>query len=258
MNAPLLSVRGLQARYGESLILKDIDLDIMPNEVAVILGSSGSGKTTLLKNILGLEWPASGSVKYRGENIMEMDEARYREVLIRFGVLFQSGALLNSISVFDNIAIPLEQHSRLCPKVIERIIQAKLSLVHLDGAIYQLPSELSGGMRKRAALARAIALDPEILFCDEPTSGSRNPFLRRTHLRPRPADGQGFGRTVARPETQTQHDHRDRYPRNRFHQAFGRPHLLYRQGFSHLQRHPQGGSQRRNRPHRQVLRSGAF
>ena len=171
MNAPLLSVRGLQARYGESLILKDIDLDIMPNEVAVILGSSGSGKTTLLKNILGLEWPASGSVKYRGENIMEMDEERYREVLIRFGVLFQSGALLNSISVFDNIAIPLEQHSRLCPKVIERIIQAKLSLVHLDGAIYQLPSELSGGMRKRAALARAIALDPEILFCDEPTSG---------------------------------------------------------------------------------------
>jgi len=171
MNAPLLSVRGLQARYGESLILKDIDLDIMPNEVAVILGSSGSGKTTLLKNILGLEQPASGSVKYRGENIMEMDEARYREVLIRFGVLFQSGALLNSISVFDNIAIPLEQHSRLCPKVIERIIQTKLSLVHLDGAIYQLPSELSGGMRKRAALARAIALDPEILFCDEPTSG---------------------------------------------------------------------------------------
>lgn len=171
MNAPLLSVRGLQARYGESLILKDIDLDIMPNEVAVILGSSGSGKTTLLKNILGLEWPASGSVKYRGENIMEMDEARYREVLIRFGVLFQSGALLNSISVFDNIAIPLEQHSRLCPKVIERIIQAKLSLVRLDGAMYQLPSELSGGMRKRAALARAIALDPEILFCDEPTSG---------------------------------------------------------------------------------------
>jgi len=171
MNAPLLSVRGLQARYGESLILKDIDLDIMPNEVAVILGSSGSGKTTLLKNILGLEWPASGSVKYRGENIMEMDEERYREVLIRFGVLFQSGALLNSISVFDNIAIPLEQHSRLCPKVIERIIQAKLSLVRLDGAMYQLPSELSGGMRKRAALARAIALDPEILFCDEPTSG---------------------------------------------------------------------------------------
>ncbi|NLH94037.1 MAG: ATP-binding cassette domain-containing protein [Candidatus Cloacimonetes bacterium] len=171
MNAPLLSVRGLQARYGESLILKDIDLDIMPNEVAVILGSSGSGKTTLLKNILGLERPASGSVKYRGENIMEMDEARYREVLIRFGVLFQSGALLNSISVFDNIAIPLEQHSRLCPKVIERIIQAKLSLVRLDGAMYQLPSELSGGMRKRAALARAIALDPEILFCDEPTSG---------------------------------------------------------------------------------------
>lgn len=171
MNAPLLSVRGLQARYGESLILKDIDLDIMPNEVAVILGSSGSGKTTLLKNILGLEQPASGSVKYRGENIMEMDEARYREVLIRFGVLFQSGALLNSISVFDNIAIPLEQHSRLCPKVIERIIQAKLSLVRLDGAMYQLPSELSGGMRKRAALARAIALDPEILFCDEPTSG---------------------------------------------------------------------------------------
>ncbi|HOY83935.1 MAG: ATP-binding cassette domain-containing protein [Candidatus Cloacimonetes bacterium] len=168
---PLISVRGLRAAYGDSVILKDIDLDIKPNEVAVILGSSGSGKTTLLKNILRLEQPTAGSVKYRGEELTDMDEARYREILIRFGVLFQSGALLNSLSVFDNLAIPLEQHSRLSLRVIERVIRAKLNLVRLDGAMYQLPSELSGGMRKRAALARAIALDPEILFCDEPTSG---------------------------------------------------------------------------------------
>lgn len=168
---PLISVRGLRAAYGDSVILKDIDLDIKPNEVAVILGSSGSGKTTLLKNILRLEQPTAGSVKYRGEELTDMDEARYREILIRFGVLFQSSALLNSLSVFDNLAIPLEQHSRLSLRVIERVIRAKLNLVRLDGAMYQLSSELSGGMRKRAALARAIALDPEILFCDEPTSG---------------------------------------------------------------------------------------
>ncbi len=114
---PLISVRGLRAAYGDSVILKDIDLDIKPNEVAVILGSSGSGKTTLLKNILRLEQPTAGSVKYRGEELTDMDEARYREILIRFGVLFQSGALLNSLSVFDNLAIPLEQHTRLSLRV---------------------------------------------------------------------------------------------------------------------------------------------
>ncbi len=171
MIRPLISVRGLEARYEDAAILKNIDLDIMPHEVSVVLGSSGSGKTTLLKNILRLEEPWAGSVKIWGEELTEMDEPRYREVLKRVGVLFQSGALLNSLTVYDNIAIPLEQHTRLSPAMIERIIRVKLNLVRLDQAMYKLPSELSGGMKKRAALARSLALDPEILFCDEPTSG---------------------------------------------------------------------------------------
>lgn len=171
MKSPIISIRGLEARYDDTVILKDIDLDIWPNEVSVILGSSGSGKTTLLKNILGLEKPYSGSIKYWEEEFTNTDEKRYHEALKRFGVLFQSGALLNSLPVYDNIAIPLEQHTCLSDQMIERIIRVKLNLVHLTGAAHLLPSELSGGMRKRAALARAIALDPEILFCDEPTSG---------------------------------------------------------------------------------------
>ncbi len=171
MNGPIISVRGLTAGYAGSVVLKDIDLDIRPHEVSVILGSSGSGKTTLLKNILRLEQPYAGSVKYWNENLTDMDEKRFREFLIHVGVLFQGGALLNSLSVYDNIAIPLEQHTRLSRNMIDRIIRVKLNLVRLDEAMYHLPSELSGGMRKRAALARAIALDPEILFCDEPTSG---------------------------------------------------------------------------------------
>ncbi len=171
MSSPIISIRGLEARYGERVILQGIDLDIMPNEISVILGSSGSGKTTLLKNILQLEKPHSGSVKYREEELTQMDEHRLPKVIKRFGVLFQSSALLNSLPVYDNIAIPLEQHTRLGGGMINRIVRLKLSLVRLEEAMHMMPAELSGGMKKRAALARAIALDPEILFCDEPTSG---------------------------------------------------------------------------------------
>ncbi len=168
---PIISIRGLEARYGESTILKDLDLDIFPGLVTVILGSSGSGKTTLLKNILRLEEPYRGCVKFWNEDVVGMDDKHFEVILRRIGVLFQASALLNSISVFDNVAIPLEQHTKLSRRVIERIIRVKLSLVRLSDAIHHLPSELSGGMKKRAALARAMALDPEILFCDEPTAG---------------------------------------------------------------------------------------
>ncbi len=147
MIRPLISVRGLEARYEDAAILKNIDLDIMPHEVSVVLGSSGSGKTTLLKNILRLEEPYAGSVKIWGEELTKMDEPSYWEVLKRVGVLFQSGALLNSLTVYDNIAIPLEQHTQLSPAMIERIIRVKLNLVRLDQAMYKLPSELSGGMK---------------------------------------------------------------------------------------------------------------
>jgi phospholipid/cholesterol/gamma-HCH transport system ATP-binding protein len=168
---PIIQVRNLEARYGETTILKDIDIDIYPNQVTVILGGSGCGKTTLMRNILRLEEPFQGSVKYWGEEVLGMEEPEFNKILLKTGVLFQNGALLNSIPVYDNVSIPLEQHTKLDRSIRDRMIRVKLSLVHLDQAVHLLPSELSGGMKKRAALARAIVMDPDILFCDEPSAG---------------------------------------------------------------------------------------
>ncbi len=167
----VIEVRNMVAKYGERTILDDITVDIYKGEVTVILGTSGGGKTTLLKNIVRLNQPHSGSVKIFGNEVTKMDEFEFQKVLKRVGMLFQNGALLNSIDIFENLSIPLEQHTNLPPKIIERIIRKKLALVNLTHALYLLPSELSGGMKKRAALARAIALDPEILFFDEPSAG---------------------------------------------------------------------------------------
>jgi len=169
---PIIEVKNLVAKYGDTLILDDISVNICPNEITVILGGSGCGKTTFLKNILRLQEPVSGSVKFWGDEVTAMDEFQFNEkVLNRIGMLFQGGALLNSISVRENISIPLEQHTKLTDQLMDRIIKTKLHLVRLDNALELLPSELSGGMKKRAALARALVLDPDILFCDEPSSG---------------------------------------------------------------------------------------
>lgn len=167
----IIKTTNLVAKYGEKVVLDGITVDIYKGEITVILGSSGCGKTTLLKNILRLYQPYSGTVEIFGEDVTNMDEELFNNVLKRTGMLFQNGALLNSITIFDNVSIPLEQHTNLPPKIIERIIKTKLHLVNLDHAIYLTPSELSGGMKKRAALARALALEPEILFCDEPSAG---------------------------------------------------------------------------------------
>lgn len=167
----VIKVRNLEARYGEKTILENINIDIYKGEVTVILGSSGCGKTTLLRNILRLQDPHSGTVEILGQDVTKMDEQDFDLILRRIGMLFQNGALLNSISLYENISIPLELHTDLTPELIDRIIRVKLHLVNLDNASNLLPSELSGGMRKRAALARALALDPEILFCDEPSAG---------------------------------------------------------------------------------------
>lgn len=167
----IIKTTDLVAKYGEKVVLDGITVDIYKGEITVILGSSGCGKTTLLKNILRLYQPYSGTVEIFGEDVTNMDEELFNNVLKRTGMLFQNGALLNSITIFDNVSIPLEQHTNLPPKIIERIIKTKLHLVNLDHAIYLTPSELSGGMKKRAALARALALEPEILFCDEPSAG---------------------------------------------------------------------------------------
>lgn len=171
MKKPIISIKKLVAKYGEKTILNDLSVDIYPEEVTVILGGSGCGKTTLLKNILKLHTPHSGSVKMFEKEITKLDEDEFDKLLEKVGMLFQNGALLNSISVYDNVAIPLEQHTNLPKTIIDRIIKVKLALVNLSQAMYLSPSELSGGMKKRAALARAIALDPKILFCDEPSAG---------------------------------------------------------------------------------------
>lgn len=168
---PIIQVKNLTAQYDHEIILDDITVAIYPNEITVILGKSGCGKTTLLKNIIRLYQPISGSVEIFGQDITWMEENEFNKILRKIGVLFQNGALLNSLTVAENVAIPLEQHTDLPPTLIRRLVREKLHLVELHHAMNLFPSQLSGGMRKRAALARAIALDPMILFGDEPTAG---------------------------------------------------------------------------------------
>ncbi len=166
-----LEVRGLVARYGERTILDGVDLTVQPGEVRVILGGSGCGKSTLLKHCIGLAQPAGGSVTLLGEKLAEVEGAAREQLLTRIGVLFQYGALLGSLTIAENVALPLREHTDLPAEVIAEAVRLKLALVELSHAEHLLPSELSGGMRKRAALARAMALDPQILFCDEPSAG---------------------------------------------------------------------------------------
>lgn len=168
----LVNVTNISAGYViDQEVLKKVSFSAQEGEVTVILGASGCGKTTLLKHLIRLYAPRSGSIKIFGEEITDMDEPEFNALLHKIGVLFQNGALLNSISVAENVAIPLQQHTKLPEEIIHRLVHVKLRLVEMERALHQLPSELSGGMRKRAALARAIALDPPLLFCDEPSAG---------------------------------------------------------------------------------------
>jgi len=171
MHTPVIKVENLSSGYNDRQILKDISLEIYPGEIMVILGTSGCGKTTLLKNLIGLLEPSEGNVNLFNKSLINIDEAELNELLKKVGVLFQNGALLNSISLAENMAIPFEQHTNLPPEIMDYLIHMKLDLVGLGHAAELFPSELSGGMRKRAALARAIALDPIILFADEPGAG---------------------------------------------------------------------------------------
>ncbi len=167
----VVSVQNLQAGYDQKKVLQDVNLKAEKQEITTILGESGCGKTTLMKNIIGLLPPWSGSIKIFGKETVGMEEPQFNQLRQNMGVLFQNGALLNSLTVAENVAIPLEQHTDLPPSLIKRLVIIKLNLVGLIDAAVLLPSELSGGMRKRAALARAIALDPDLLFCDEPSAG---------------------------------------------------------------------------------------
>lgn len=168
---PIIEVENLTAKYGDRTILEDVNVQIFPNQITVILGKSGCGKTTLLKNIIRLYQPYVGRIRIFGRDVTFMEENEFNQILRKVGVLFQNGALLNSITVGENISIPLEQHTNLNPSLIHRIVRGKLHLVELDHALNLFPSQLSGGMKKRAALARSIALDPLILFGDEPSAG---------------------------------------------------------------------------------------
>ncbi len=167
----IVEVAHLIAGYEENQVLDDVTIHAPENKITIVMGSSGCGKTTLLKNLIRLNQPWSGSVKLFGQEITDLDEPEFNAILKKVGVMFQNGALLGSMTVADNVAIPLEQHTDLGPEMIRKLVEIKLRLVGLGHAIDRFPSELSGGMRKRAAMARAIALDPPLLFGDEPSAG---------------------------------------------------------------------------------------
>lgn len=169
--APDIHIEKLTIGYDGNPIVSDISATLPGGGISVILGGSGCGKSTLLKNILRLYHPISGSVLLGRHDIYKMNRKAFSCLKQRIGVLFQDGALLGSLTLFDNVALPLKEHTRLSPSEIAEIVKAKLSLVGLEDFVDYYPNQLSGGMRKRAGLARAMVMDPEILFCDEPTSG---------------------------------------------------------------------------------------
>ena len=167
----LISVRDLVVEYEGRRVLDGLNLDIEPSQVTVLLGGSGSGKSTLLRQILGLERPKAGSISIKGTDITQCSQVELKKVRRSIGVAFQSAALFNSLSLQDNVALTLREHTALAPSVIDLIVWMKLAVVGLAdfGKLY--PQELSGGMKKRAAVARALAMDPEILVLDEPSAG---------------------------------------------------------------------------------------
>jgi phospholipid/cholesterol/gamma-HCH transport system ATP-binding protein len=166
-----IELRDLAMAYGQHIVMRDITVRIRQSDVFVIMGGSGSGKSTLLKAMIGLKKPAQGDVFYDGRSFWQAEESEQQTILRRFGVLFQNGALWSSMTVAENIALPLAEHTDLPAQEINELVRLKLALVGLKGCEDYMPAELSGGMRKRAGLARALALDPEILFFDEPSAG---------------------------------------------------------------------------------------
>ena len=167
----VIEIRNLVRRFGTQTVLDGINLDIAEGETMVIMGGSGCGKSTLLRHLIGSLQPSEGSIKILGEEIATVGEAGLDVVRKKFGILFQSGALFNSMSIADNIALPLREHTTLDSHIIEIQVMIKLELVGLREHANKFPSQISGGMKKRAGLARALALDPRILFYDEPSAG---------------------------------------------------------------------------------------
>lgn len=171
MTDPIIRVENLTVGYTTKPVIEDLSVDFARGKVTTIVGTSGCGKSTLLKAIIGLLHPWEGKTTVDGNDLNDLDGNELTMALTGIGLLFQAGAMLNSITVAENVAMPLREHTKLPPTVIREIVRLKLDLVGLGHAMEMLPSELSGGMRKRAALARAMVMDPALLLCDEPSAG---------------------------------------------------------------------------------------
>ena len=167
----VIVVKGLEMSYGSFVLMRDLNFTINRGDIFIIMGGSGCGKSTLLKQLVGLKRPAMGQILYDDVNYWEAEPDVQERLKRRFGILFQSGALWSSMTLGENIALPLEQYTRLPPEQIRELVSLKLALVGLGGFEDFYPSEISGGMKKRAGLARAMALDPDLLFFDEPSAG---------------------------------------------------------------------------------------
>ncbi len=169
---PVIEVSGLQTRFGSQIVHRDISFSVNPGSIVSVIGESGTGKSVLLKEIIGLLEPTAGSISLFGTNTRHCPEERLAAIRNRYGVLFQNGALFSALTVGENVAIPLKEQSNVPDSLMIPLVNLRLSMTGLSPEIrHKMPSELSGGMRKRVALARALALEPELLFLDEPTSG---------------------------------------------------------------------------------------
>jgi phospholipid/cholesterol/gamma-HCH transport system ATP-binding protein len=170
--APQIAVRNLTMAYGQKVIQSGLTFDVAKGEIFIIMGGSGCGKSTLLRHLIGLQEPKEGKIIYHGTtNLWDLPDAERERLMQKWGILYQSGDLWSSMTLAENVALPLEMYTSLAPTEIKELVEFKLSLVGLSGYGRYYPSEISGGMKKRAGLARAMALDPEILFFDEPSAG---------------------------------------------------------------------------------------
>jgi len=168
---PVIQVVDLVKRFDGRAVLNGVNMDVYAGETMVVMGGSGCGKSTLLRHMIGSLFPDAGAVRLFGQELNDLDETALNALRLRFGILFQSGALFNSMTVGENVALPLREHTELDEETIDIVVKMKLEQVGLREAAHLMPAEISGGMKKRAGLARAIALDPEIIFYDEPSAG---------------------------------------------------------------------------------------
>jgi phospholipid/cholesterol/gamma-HCH transport system ATP-binding protein len=167
----IIQVSDLTVGYETDIILENISFDVLEGEIFIVLGGSGCGKSTLLKHLIGLNSPLSGRILIDGEDISNCDETTFKKILRKIGVLYQSSALFGSMTIAENVSLPIKEYTDLPQRSVDTLVKMKLNMVNLNGYENHLPSEISGGMRKRAGLARAMALNPKILFFDEPSAG---------------------------------------------------------------------------------------